>query len=71
MDHIIENEGKPVPDLSSVSESARSAPPPSDGMNVDEDDDEVAALKAVYGKAGGGGGGDISSCTLASRSSTS
>ena len=66
MDHILENEGKPVPDLSSVSESARSGPPPSsgggDGMDVDEDDDEVAALKAVYGKKSGAeGGGDSSS----------
>ncbi|PIL24794.1 transcription factor [Ganoderma sinense ZZ0214-1] len=58
MDHILENEDKLVPDLSSVSESARSAPPPSDGMDVDEDDEELAALKAMYGKAGGGGGGE-------------
>ena len=61
MDHIIENEGKPVPDLSSVSESARPAPPPSDGMDVDGDDEELAALKAAYGKAGGQGGGEGSS----------
>ncbi|EJF64427.1 hypothetical protein DICSQDRAFT_81696 [Dichomitus squalens LYAD-421 SS1] len=65
MDHIIENEGKPVPDLSSVSESSRSAPPPTSGggdaMDADEDDDELAALKAVYGKKGGSGGGGESS----------
>ena len=65
MDHILENEGKPIPDLSSVSESARSGPPPSsgggDGMDVDEDDDEVAALKAVYGKKSGAEGGGESS----------
>ncbi|KAM5531485.1 hypothetical protein V8D89_014875 [Ganoderma adspersum] len=61
MDHILENEGKAVPDLSSVSESARPAPPPGDGMDVDGDDDELAALKAVYGKAGGEGGGEGSS----------
>ena len=65
MDHLLENEGKPVPDLSSVSESARSGPPPSsgggDGMDVDEDDDEVAALKAVYGKKSGAEGGGESS----------
>ncbi|KAI1790270.1 ubiquitin-related domain-containing protein [Ganoderma leucocontextum] len=61
MDHIIENEGKPVPDLSSVSESARSAPPPSDSMDVDGEDEELAALKAVYGQTGGTGGGEGSS----------
>ena len=65
MDHILENESKPVPDLSSVSESTRSGPPPSsgggDGMDVDEDDDEVAALKAVYGKKSGAEGGGESS----------
>ena len=61
MDHIIANEDKPVPDLSSVSESARSAPPPSESMDVDGDDEELAALKAVYEKAEGAGGGEGSS----------
>lgn len=61
MDHIIENEGKPVPDLSSISESARPAPPAGDGMDVDGDDEELVALKAVYGKAGGQDGGEGSS----------
>ena len=61
MDHIIDNQDKPVPDLSSVSESARSAPPPSEGMDVDGDDEELAALKAVYGKGGGAGEGEGSS----------
>ncbi|KAI0730979.1 ubiquitin-related domain-containing protein [Earliella scabrosa] len=60
MDHLIENEGKPVPDLSSVSASSGSAP--SGGaspMDVDDEDDEdLAALKAVYGKKAGAGGSD-------------
>ncbi|KAI0367615.1 hypothetical protein BV20DRAFT_970399 [Pilatotrama ljubarskyi] len=60
MDFILENEGKPVPDLSSVtSSSAASAPAPSGGDEpMDEDDEDLEALKAVYGKklAGGSGG---------------
>ncbi|KAI0794236.1 ubiquitin-related domain-containing protein [Fomes fomentarius] len=59
MDHLVENEGKPIPDLSSVSASSGSAP--SGGarpMNVDDEDDEdLAALKAVYGKKPAGGSG--------------
>ena len=61
MDHLVENEGKPVPDLSSVTASS-SGPAPSGGgpMDVDEDDEDLAALRAVYGKQGGGGSGEAS-----------
>jgi len=50
MDHILENEGKPVPDLSAISSSASgsSAQP----MDVDEDDEDAEALRALTGKAG-------------------
>ncbi|RPD58953.1 hypothetical protein L226DRAFT_536479 [Lentinus tigrinus ALCF2SS1-7] len=56
MDHLVENEGKPIPDLSSVSSS--SAPAPSGGgpMDVDEDNEDLEALKAVYGKNAGDAG---------------
>ena len=53
MDHLIENEGKPVPDLSSVTSAASSRPPQGGGDPMDEDDD-LEALRAVYGKDGGG-----------------
>ncbi|KAI0358218.1 hypothetical protein OH77DRAFT_1421525 [Trametes cingulata] len=59
MDFILENEGKPVPDLSSVTSSSASAPAPSGGGEpMDEDDEDLEALKAVYGKklAGGSAG---------------
>ncbi|KAI0714153.1 ubiquitin-related domain-containing protein [Cerioporus squamosus] len=61
MDHLIENEGKPIPDLSSV--SASTAPAPSGGgpMDVDEDNEELEALKAVYGKKAGVGEGSAAS----------
>ena len=50
MDHILENEGKPVPDASSQAAPSSSAPPPSGGaIDVDEDDEDAEALKAVYG----------------------
>ena len=55
MDHLIEHEGQPIPDLSasgSVSTSETSHVP------MDEDDEETEALKAVYGKANVAGGGD-------------
>jgi len=50
MDHILENEGKPVPDLSAISSSASgsSAQP----MDVDEDAEDAEALRALTGKAG-------------------
>ncbi|KAI0766164.1 ubiquitin-related domain-containing protein [Trametes elegans] len=55
MDFILENEGKPMPDLSSVT-SASSAPAPSGGGEpMEEDDEDLEALKAVYGKQAAGG----------------
>lgn len=48
MDHIIENDGKPVPDLQAVSESAA---PPRDAMEVDDDED-AEALKSLGVLAG-------------------
>ena len=58
MDFILENEGKPVPDLSAVSSSGTSSTAaPSDDAPVDEDDrEEIEALRAVYGKAADAGG---------------
>ncbi|KII86020.1 hypothetical protein PLICRDRAFT_165647 [Plicaturopsis crispa FD-325 SS-3] len=44
MDHILENEGKPVPDL-----SAPPAPSASNDMDVDEDGDEQAEAAALSG----------------------
>lgn len=47
MDHILENEGKPVPDLGSVTSSSSSAQP------MDEDEDEDAeTLRALTGQGG-------------------
>ena len=60
MDHILEHESDPVPDLSGVTESSK----PSGGaaMDVDEDDEDVEALKrlgvvkgAVAGDSGDAG----------------
>jgi hypothetical protein len=49
MDHIIENEGNPVPDLDSVTTSSGSRAQP---MDVDDDDDgDAEALRALTGKA--------------------
>lgn len=53
MDHLIENEGKPVPDLSSGSSTATSTRPADRGDPMDEDED-LEALEAVYGKGAGG-----------------
>lgn len=45
MDHILENEGKPVPDLSSVSSAASNAPA---AQPMDEDDqDDLEALSGL------------------------
>lgn len=44
MDHILENDGKPVPDL-----SAPPAPSASNDMDVDEDGDEQAEAAALSG----------------------
>ncbi|KAH8104084.1 ubiquitin-related domain-containing protein [Cristinia sonorae] len=56
MDHILENEGKPVPDISGVSEtSGASRPSAGGGEPMDEDEDEdAAALRAVYGTGSAG-----------------
>ncbi|KAF9454395.1 hypothetical protein P691DRAFT_656154 [Macrolepiota fuliginosa MF-IS2] len=42
MDHIFENEGKPIPDLSAVSDVSSAAPR---GEPMDEDDDDLEALQ--------------------------
>ncbi|KAJ7708813.1 DNA-binding protein [Mycena rosella] len=47
MDHLFENEGKPIPDLSAVSESASR---PANAMDVDDDED-AEALKTLGLKA--------------------
>lgn len=50
MDHLLENDGKPVPsDIGSVTETA---PPARDASAMDEDDEDAEALRAVYGAAG-------------------
>ena len=54
MDHLIENEGNPVPDLSSVSSTTTSTRPAGGGDPTDEDE-ELEALKAVYYGSGAGG----------------
>jgi hypothetical protein len=54
MDHLIENEGNPVPDLSSVSSTTTSTRPAGGGDPMDEDE-ELEALKAVYCGSGVGG----------------
>lgn len=51
MDFILENQDKPVPDLSSVSSSSTSQPARTGGD--DDDDEDVEALKAIYGHKGG------------------
>ncbi len=52
MDHIIENEGTPVPDPSAVS-GTQISQPTGGAAGEDMDDEDVAALKAVYGHKGG------------------
>jgi uncharacterized C2H2 Zn-finger protein len=44
MDHLFENDGKPIPDLTTVSESA--SQPARDAMDVDDDED-AEALKSL------------------------
>lgn len=48
MDHLFANEGKPIPDLSAVSEST--SRPAGDAMDVDDDED-AEALKSLGLKA--------------------
>ncbi|TFK29599.1 hypothetical protein FA15DRAFT_663746 [Coprinopsis marcescibilis] len=55
MDHILENEGKPVPDLGAVNESSSSRP--ADGMDVDDDED-LEALRAMGLAKGASGSAD-------------
>ncbi|GJJ11600.1 hypothetical protein Clacol_005835 [Clathrus columnatus] len=54
MDHILENQDKPIPDLTDVSAlSSASATNNTRGpAAMDEDDEDTEALKAVYGSAG-------------------
>jgi hypothetical protein len=47
MDHILEHENDPVPELSSISESSASRP--TDALDVDEDDEAMAARLAAEG----------------------
>ncbi|KAK7686344.1 hypothetical protein QCA50_010568 [Cerrena zonata] len=49
MDHILENEGKPVPDPSVQAASSSATAPSGAAMDVDEDEEDAEALKAVYG----------------------
>lgn len=65
MDFILENEGKPVPDLSSVSSSSSSQPPGGAGAQGDEDDEELEALRAVYGKQAGNDAGALAAAAAA------
>ncbi|GAB1518254.1 hypothetical protein RhiTH_001313 [Rhizoctonia solani] len=46
MDHILENDGKPVPDLTNVASTNAPAP------TANEDDEELEALRAQYGGTG-------------------
>lgn len=52
MDHLFENEGNPIPDLSPVSSTATSTQPAGGGDPMDEDD--LEALRAVYGTGADG-----------------
>jgi hypothetical protein len=51
MDHILENEGNAVPDLSSVSSSSTGAAGRGGGDAMDEDDEDAEALKSLAGKS--------------------
>ncbi|KAI0766042.1 ubiquitin-related domain-containing protein [Irpex lacteus] len=53
MDFLIENDGKPIPDPSTVTSTAPAASSAPSGGHGDDDDDELEALKAVYGNKGG------------------
>lgn len=52
MDHILENEANPVPDLSSVSSTPGSTRPPQGGGDPMDEDEDLEALRAVYGEGG-------------------
>ena len=49
MDHILEHEGQPIPDLGGVSEQASSSSGP---MDVDDEDEDTEALKSLGVVAG-------------------
>jgi hypothetical protein len=49
MDHILENEGKPVPDLGGVVES--STGPPGGVIDIDDDDNDGSAAAAGIANA--------------------
>ncbi|KAI0343360.1 hypothetical protein BDW22DRAFT_1356997 [Trametopsis cervina] len=51
MDFLIENDGKPISELPTVTSTSGSTAVP--GGDIEEDDEELEALKAVYGKKGG------------------
>lgn len=57
LDHLEENEDKPVPDLSSVSSTAASATRPAGGGDPMDEDDDLEAVRAVYGSGEGGSAG--------------
>jgi hypothetical protein len=48
MDHILEHEGQPIPDLGGVSEQTSSSGP----MDVDDEDEDAEALKSLGVVAG-------------------
>jgi len=51
MDHILANEGDPVPDLNAVSETSSNRAPPDQPMDEDEDDLEALRSLGVKGAA--------------------
>lgn len=56
MDHILEHEGQPVPDLNAVNEqpgTSASAP-----MDVDADDEDTEALRSLGVLKGSAGGSE-------------
>jgi UBX domain-containing protein 1/4 len=48
MDHILEHEGQPIPDLGGVTEKASSSGP----MDVDNEDEDAESLKSLGVVAG-------------------
>jgi hypothetical protein len=52
MDHLFENEGKPIP--AAGSEPAAPSEPRPDAMDVDEDDEDAEALRAALKLSKGG-----------------
>ena len=63
MDHLIEHESDPVPDLTNAASSSSAPSANASGSGQNEDDDEDAeALRAVYGA--GGAAGNVESAGL-------